>query len=77
MTQDKKATVYLFVRMENGREIAPNQMWGTLEAIASLPNCRPLMESALEVSEAGLESGFLFGRADTVSIHIDEPPRNH
>jgi hypothetical protein len=74
MTQDKMVTVYLFSRIENGREIAPRHMWGTLEAIATLADCAPVMESARAVSEAALENGFLFRRPDTVSIHIDEPP---
>ena len=75
MTQSKMVTVYLFARKENGREIAPLHMWGTLEAIATLADCRPIMESAREVDEASLELGFLFRRPDTVSIHIDEPSR--
>jgi hypothetical protein len=73
MTQSKMVTVYLFARIENGRAIAPLHMWGTLEAISTLADCSPIMESAREVDEATLEHGFLFRRPDTVSIHIDEP----
>jgi hypothetical protein len=77
MTQGKMVTVYLFVRTENGREIAPLHMWGTLEAIATLTDCAPVMDSAREISEESLENGFLFRRTDTVSIHIDDPPRSY
>lgn len=59
----RTVTVYLFSRIENGREIAPKQMSGTLEAIARLPGPpTPIMESAREVSEDSLEyGGFAFG----------------
>jgi hypothetical protein len=77
MTQGKMVKVYLFARTENGRQIAPLNMWGTLEAIAMLADCAPVMESAREVAEESLEGGFLFRRTDTVSIHIDDPPRSY
>lgn len=53
--------------------IAPQKMWGTLKAIAELPECVAVPESAREVSEQDLVEGFVFGRTDTVSIRIDEP----
>jgi hypothetical protein len=77
MSNGATATVYLFVLKEGGREIAPRHMWGTLEAIGTLPGCAPIMESAREVATDSLEHGFLFRGPDTVSIHIDEMPRDH
>lgn len=77
MSNTKTVTVYLFMRTEDGREFAPRHMWGTLEAIGTLPGCTPILESACEVAEDSLEQGFLFRRPDTVTIHIDEPPNEN
>ena len=65
-------TVYRFFRMDDGRRLEPQHMWGTLEAIATLDNCVAMMETAREVPISSLDSGFVIGRGETISIHIDE-----
>lgn len=77
MTDGSTVKVYLFVTRDDIREIAPRYMWGTLDAIAGLHDCKPVLESAREVDAGILENGFLFGDACGVQIHIDEPaPRS-
>ncbi len=68
-------TVYRFFRNERGRRIEPQQMWGTLEAIKTLPDCEPIRESARAVPASSLANGFIFGETDSVSIRIDETDR--
>ena len=74
----RAVTVYLFSRIENGREIAPKQMSGTLEAIARLPGPpTPIMESAREVSEDSLEyGGFAFSGSWALHAAAAEPEKD-
>ena len=64
--------IYRFERLERGRPISPQRMWGTLEAIASLQDCRPLMDSVRTVHHKLLEDGFYFEQTPTSYKHIDE-----
>lgn len=66
------AVVYRFARMERGRPISPQRMWGTLEAIATLKDCTPMMETARTVHHKLLEDGFYFEQVPTSYRHIDE-----
>jgi hypothetical protein len=45
-------------------------MWGTLEAIASLVDCTPLLETAREVQAELLEEGFYFEKSSNAVKHI-------
>ena len=74
----RTVTVYLFSHIENGREIAPKQMSGTLEAIARLPGPpTPIMGSAREVSEDSLEyGGFAFGGSWALHTAAAEPEKD-
>jgi hypothetical protein len=73
---ENKIVVYRFRMMDAGREIAPQHMWGTAEAIAALPGCEPIPESARTVHRKLLEQGFFFEQAAGSYIPIDEqgPP---
>ncbi len=62
--------VYRFSRTERGRPISPQRMWGTLEAIASLADCTPLLETAREVQADLLEEGFYFEKSSNAVKHI-------
>lgn len=64
--------IYRFERLERGRPISPQRMWGTLEAIASLQDCRPMMETARKVHPQLLEDGFYFEQTPTSFVKIDE-----
>lgn len=75
MDEDNMVTIYRFERLERGRPISPQRMWGTLEAIASLVDCRPIMDSARTVHQKLLEDGFYFEQVPTSYRHIDEPAR--
>ena len=67
--------IYRFERIERGRAISPQRMWGTLQAIASLPECRPVMDSVRTVHPKLLEDGFYFEQVPTSFRHIDEAER--
>ena len=73
MAEENMVTIYRFERLERGRPISPQRMWGTLEAIASLVDCRPLMESARTVHNKLLDGGFYFEQVPTSYRPIDEP----
>jgi hypothetical protein len=75
VAEDNAVTIYRFERLERGRPISPQRMWGTLEAIASLADCRPIMESARTVHRKLLEDGFYFEQVPTSYRHIDEADR--
>ena len=64
--------IYRFERIERGKPISPQRMWGTLEAIASLQDCKPVMDSARTVHNKLLEDGFYFEQVPTSYLHIDE-----
>ena len=75
MTEENKVTVYRFRKLEAGREISPQHMWGTLEAIAEL-GAQPIEETARPVHRKLLEAGFFFEQAagNYISIEEDRPP---
>jgi len=68
-----KVTVYRFRRIAQGREISPRHMMGTLEAIALLDSCRPILTSARIIDAKLLESGFYFEDAKSNFTRIDDP----
>ena len=72
---DNKVTVYRFRRVDEGREISPQHMWGTPEAIAALPGCEPIAESARTVHRKLLEQGFFFEQPAGSFIEIEEENR--
>lgn len=76
MTEDKKVAVYRFRKVEGGREISPQHMWGTPEAIGDLGG-EPIRESERLVHRKLLEAGFFFEQAPANYIDIEEdgPPR--
>jgi hypothetical protein len=66
-----KVTVYRF-RCRGPHEVSPQRMWGTPEAIATLPDCEPLPGTGRLVHRKLLEEGFFFEQVDTSYIPIDE-----
>lgn len=73
---DHKVTVFRFRRIESGREISPRHMWGTEEAIATLPGCEVLPETARRVHRKLLDpSGFYFEHAPSQFQKIDDVGR--
>jgi hypothetical protein len=75
VSEENMVMIYRFERDERGRALSPQRMWGTLEAIASLQDCRPVMDSARTVHRNLLEDGFYFEQVPTSYQHIDEAPR--
>jgi hypothetical protein len=69
MRAEQQVTVYRFQRQDG---VAPRHMWGTLDAIAQLDGCAPLMESARAVHRKLLEAGFLFEQVPSLFIAIEE-----
>ena len=72
---DNKIIVYRFRMSEEGREISPQHMWGTPEAIAALPGCVAIPETARAVHRKLLEQGFFFEQAPGAYIDIEEEIR--
>jgi hypothetical protein len=68
-----KVTVYHFTCEIPGHVVAPKYMAGTLEAIAGLENCKPIMTSARVVESALLEHGFYFEHAPYNFRPIEDP----
>ena len=55
------ATVYRFTYPAGLQPVSPERMWGTLEAIATLPGCEPLMDERRDVLTIKLDRhGFYF-----------------
>ena len=73
MSETQTAVVYRFSRLERGRPISPRRMWATLEAIAELEGCTPMLETARKVDPDLLEAGFYFDRA----LKTHEGPEDH
>ncbi len=72
---DNKITVYRFRRTQGGRDISPQHMWGTPEAIAALPGCEPILDEPRTVHRKLLEQGFFFEQAPGAFIDIEEQIR--
>lgn len=68
-----QVTVFRFRRSEAGRDISPQHMWGTREAIAGLGGCILLEDSARSVAAAQLEGGFFYDIPDSISLKLDSP----
>lgn len=68
-----KVTVYNFTCEIPGHIVAPKYMAGTLEAIATLANCTPIMGSARIVDAKLLEHGFYFEHAPYNFVPIEDP----
>ena len=66
-------TVYHFTCEIPGHIVAPRYMAGTLDAIASLANCTPIMASARVVDAKLLEHGFYFEHAPFNFLPIEDP----
>jgi len=67
-----KVTVYRFRSRCGDQTVAPQRMWGTPEAIATLPQCEPILESGRLVHRKLLEEGFFFEQVNSSYIPIDE-----
>ena len=67
-----KVTVYRFRSMGAGQVVAPQRMWGTPEAIATLSNCELIPETGRLVHRKLLEEGFFFEQVNSSYIPIDE-----
>jgi hypothetical protein len=65
--------VYRFKRTDGIREICPQHMWGTREAVAALGGCVLLEETARKVASSELEGGFFYDIPESASIKIDAP----
>jgi hypothetical protein len=72
---DNKVIVHRFKRLLGGREISPQHMWGTEEAIAALPGCELIAGTAREVHRKLLEEGFFFEQANGNYMDIEEEIR--
>ena len=73
MSAQNMVLVYRF-RQTTIQTSSPRHMWGTLEAIASLGGCEPLMDTARRVHGKLLEDGFLYEHTATTYRSLDEPP---
>ena len=69
MKPEQQVIVYRFQRPDG---VAPRHMWGTLDAIAQLDGCAPVMATARRVHRKLLEAGFLFEQVPSLFIHIEE-----
>ena len=68
-----KVTVYNFTCEVPGHIVAPKYMAGTLEAIASLAGCTPIMASARIIDAKLLEHGFFFEHVPYNFTPIEDP----
>ena len=67
-----KVTVYRFRSSCGEQVVSPQRMWGTPEAIATLPGCELIAGSGRLVHRKLLEEGFFFEQVDSAYIEIDE-----
>ena len=67
-----KITVYRFRSSASGHVVSPQRMWGTPEAIATLPGCELIEGTGRLVHRKLLEEGFFFEQVDSSYIPIDE-----
>jgi hypothetical protein len=73
MSAQNMVLVYRF-RHTTVQTASPQHMWGTVEAIASLRGCEPLVDTARRVHSKLLEDGFLYEHTATTYLSLDEPP---
>ena len=71
-----KITVYRFRSTSGNQVVSPQRMWGTPEAIATLPQCEVIPESGRLVHRKLLEEGFFFEQVNSAYIAIDEAEGN-
>lgn len=69
---EKKVVVYRFKRLVDGRELSPEHLWGTPDAIAWLAGCTQLEGSAREVPADVLEGDFYFESFKTIDLKIED-----
>ena len=67
-----KITVYRFRSKGAGTVVAPQRMWGTPEAIATLPDCELIPGTGRLVHRKLLEEGFFFEQVNSAYIPIEE-----
>ena len=67
-----KVTVYRFRSTRGGPAVSPQRMWGTPEAIATLPDCELIPGTGRLVHRKLLEEGFFFEQVDSAYIAIEE-----
>jgi hypothetical protein len=67
-----KITVFRFRSMSGGQVVAPQRMWGTPEAIATLPDCELIPGTGRLVHRKLLEEGFFFEQVNSAYIPIEE-----
>jgi len=67
-----KVTVYRFRSTRAGQLVAPQRMWGTPEAIATLADCEPIPETGRLVHRKLLEEGFFFEQVNSSYIPIED-----
>lgn len=61
MTQEQFALVYRLIYTVAGQEMSPSHIWGTVEAIASMGNARPVYASERQVVRSDLDAaGFIY-----------------
>ena len=72
-----KVTVYRFRAVCGEQVVSPQRMWGTPEAIATLPHCEMIAGSGRLVHRKLLEEGFFFEQVDSAYIEIDEAESAH
>ncbi len=68
----RKVTVYRFRCASAGPEVSPQRMWGTPEAIATLPGCELIPGTGRLVHRKLLEEGFFFEQVNSSYIAIEE-----
>ena len=74
MSAENMVLVYRFACSGTGvARPSPQRMWGTLEAIASLADCSPLMETERLVHEKLLDNGFYYEHTASTFQRIDDP----
>ena len=67
-----KVTVYRFRSTGSGQSFSPQRMWGTPEAIATLPACELIPGTGRLVHRKLLEEGFFFEQVNSAYIPIEE-----
>jgi len=67
-----RVTVYRFRSVSGGQIVSPQRMWGTPEAIATLPDCELITGSGRLVHRKLLEEGFFFEQVNSAYISIEE-----
>ena len=71
---DQEVSIYRLIYSTAGQEISPGHVWGTVEAISTLPCCVPLPATERKVPATMLDAnGFLFEHAYADLVEIQAP----